>query len=165
MTSMTLTLPKDELLASLNEHRDEIVKKFTAQNLDPLDSLIAEVKNTGSLKDRLVRWHKKVAKGLADGSITVTPSGGLKNAPPKPSNKNVTATSASAVARNYRSWYGSMTLQDLVEYRDREAERMAEVIRPLTTAITLLEKSVDTQVTIESGDYQRLLSLGANGRY
>lgn len=168
MADMKLTLPKADLIQELEAKRDALIQEYTDEHITRLDNLIAEVTNAGDLKDRLVRWHKDIAKGLKDGSITVSTSGKLKSAPPRPSLTNVVAASTKTHATRYhRHWYGyeHMSLDELKKYRAEAQARLDALLEPLTTAIRLLGMSTETAVEIQTADYQRLLSLNINGRY
>ena len=170
MANMTLTLPKTDLIQELTDKRDALTQEYTDEHITPLDTLIAEVTNAGDLKDRLVRWHKDIAKALKDGSVTVSPSGKLKGAPPRPSLTNVVGASGTTATtarrrRHHWEWYGHMSLDELKAYRADAQTRLDALLEPLTTAIRLLDMSTETAVEIQTADYQKLLSLNINGRY
>ena len=144
----TLNLRKNDLLAKLNERKVEVEGKFDARVAE-IQAVIDDRKTAKDDKTAHAEWYEAVAEGLRSGEITFTQSGKLRNAPPKPG-------SASG-SRRHGDWsyYNNEELERQIRLTN---EQKAQAVKPLDTAIDLLNLSTDETVEIDSSDYQALLS-------
>lgn len=157
MTDMTLTLPKADLLNELNARLTEIDNTVYAEEIKEIKAALKNVITSATVTKALVKYHKDIAKGLDDGSITLSTSGRLQNAPAKP------ATGSILVPQSVRRLYGYgrseyTTEEDLKTQLAHYEKNVAQYKKPVEAAIKLLNLSTDTEVVIKSADYQALLS-------
>lgn len=155
-----LTLNKADLIAKLEARVEEISERPNAL-IAELKEGIETLKSAKSYTNSLGEWHAAVAEGLADGSITLTESGKLKNAParPKMGEHSLNLSIDMGYYRN-RQW----TEEDLNEWIEREEEGLAATLKPIHTALDLLHMSMDETVQVDSADYQAMLSGNTPGR-
>ena len=156
-----LTLNKADLIAKLEARVEEISERPNAL-IAELKEGIETLKSAKSYAASLGEWHAAVAEGLADGSITLTESGKLKNAPARP--KLGAHTLNLSIDTGYyrqRQW----TEDDLNTLVKDEESRLAHALKPIHTALDLLSMSVDETVQVDSADYQALLSGTSFTRY
>ena len=156
-----LTLNKADLIAKLEARVEEISERPNAL-IAELKEGIETLKSAKSYSTSLGEWHAAVAEGLADGSITLTESGKLKNAPARP--KLGAHTLNLSIDTGYyrqRQW----TEDDLNTLVKDEESRLAHALKPIHTALELLHMSMDETVQVDSADYQALLSGIGHPRY
>lgn len=151
MTDMTLTLDKTKLLDTLKARRDEILQED--RQVQEIQKEIDALGNKDAAMQALADWHAQVAEGLTDGSITISAAGNLTNAPRRP-------TKHRGKSERWRG-YSKENLEDQLQYAK---DNLAARAKPLESAIALLEMSTEAEVTINTADYQALLS-GNNRRY
>ena len=155
-----LTLNKDDLIAKLEARIDEISEDPTALIAELKDG-IETLKSAKSYAASLGEWHAAVAEGLAEGSITLTESGKLKNAPARP--KLGAHTLNLSIDTGYyrqRQW----TEEGLLSVVKSVEAQLAADLKPILTALELLHMSMDETVQVDSADYQAMLSGTLSGR-
>lgn len=161
MTGMNLTLKKSDLLQELEAKRTEVLTTGPyARDIEALEEFVRVAVTEADLKTNLVAYYKDLAEGLVDGRYEVNPKGTLKstNGVPVPAKPKVGGPSGTELRRLQRRYYvhnkedAERQLEYVKEQRDRH-------LKPLDSAIKLLKMSTDTKVTIDGGDYQKLLAL------
>lgn len=156
-----LTLNKADLISKLETRVEEISERPNAL-IAELKEGVETLKSAKSYALSLGEWHAAVAEGLADGSITLTETGKLKNAPARPK-KGEHSLSLSIDTGYYRS--RQWTEDQLLDYISKLESNLAQDLKPLQTALDLLHMSVDETVLVDSADYQALLSGTVSTRY
>ena len=159
----TLNLRKDDLLTKLNERKAEVEKQFDdriTEIQEVIDTRVSATDNASLHAD----YYEELAAGLRDGSIEINATTGkLKGAGPRPGTKGYTGSAKAAKRRAYGDWsyYDNDQLERQIE---QTKQQKVQAVKPLDTAIDLLNLSTDETVEIDTADYQALLS-GENRRY
>lgn len=151
----TIRLKREEAIALVKEARDKFVKSHHyATVIEEGEAILKKLKSVRSYEERLVSYHKKIAKGLADGSITVTASGSLKNAPVKPK----VAGGETLDGKRSQSYYYCKDAEDVKESLERYKQDLVAATAPFDAQIRLFEISADDVVEVEQGNLNNLLS-------
>lgn len=81
----TIRIKREEALNLLRE-AEETARKNQWQTpvIEYGEALAEEMDSAAPYTERVEAWHRAVADGIADGTITFTRAGTLKDAPPKP---------------------------------------------------------------------------------
>lgn len=146
----TLNLRKEDLAAKLGERITEIKSHWDGKRAT-LQEVIDERKTGVSNTALHAEWYETLAEGLREGTITLSETGKLKGAPPKPGTK-------AAGGRRSRGDYNYYSTEQLEQQLKTYDAAEAEEIKPVQTAIDLLNMTVDETVEIDSSDYQALLA-------
>lgn len=174
----TIRIKREEALNLLREAEETIRGSMNETHSIAFgEALFEKMENSAPFIERTAAWHKAVAEGLAEGSITLTKTGALKGAPAKPK------TDGQEIIANFgedyegRGAYGRRNLRDVPwEYHDcKTAADVREVIneqtknresrlRPITSQITLFSLSDDEYIEVDQGNFHGLLS-GRWGHY
>lgn len=95
---------------------------------------------------RLGDWYQAVSDGLREGKVTLDRSGRLRDAPPRPKRDSP--------AGRYAAW----KLDDLERELVRYEQRRKESVKPIETAIELLDMDSRDEVEIDAADYHSMLA-------
>lgn len=142
-----LTLKKADLIKKLEERKAEISALYNKQ-IAEIDQVLDARKDATTNVNQQAEWYAAVAEGLRSGEITLSPTGKLSGAPKRPTANNGGSKS---------SW-GYYSTADLEATKQEIRNNEAEALKPVDTAIDLLNLSTDETVSVDSSDYQRLLS-------
>lgn len=149
-----LTLNKSDLIAKLEARMEELSEKPT-ELIAEFKEGVETLKTAKSYASSLAEWHAEVAQGINDGTITLTDSGKLKNAPTRPKvGEHTLALSIDTGYYRNRQW----TEAGLLELIKNEEANLAAGLKPIQSALELLHMSMDEVVQVDSADYQALLS-------
>lgn len=155
----TLSVKRADLQKKLQARIDELNKQYEENGLSGLREAIriAEKGETpDDYRSRMVNYHRQVADGLDEGTITLSESGRLSGDVPERPKKDRLAS----LRFGYGWDWGRMSLEQLQGQLRQHDQRHEENVRPLQAALDLLDMSSDAKVQIDSADYHKLLSSG-----
>ena len=165
----TLKLPKAELIARLEARKAEIAAEYKEAE----DSTRAELNRRANLvsdAEAYADYYEMIATGLRDGTYEMS-NGKLRptrrgdKVPPRPGTKD----SAVELMRGIRgggsrfSYYADSQLTEKIE-RQWPAQ-LAEELKPIDTAIDLLNIATDDVVEVDASNYAGMLSGDRRQRY
>lgn len=159
MTTMNLTLKKDDLIAELEAKRTEVFDNYYAEYFKELEEYINNAITEAEIKDATIAWYRDVAEGLEEGRYQLNGSGkvrgGQQGPPAKPKIGGPNNTRLARIQRRFYVYSKEDAEVQLEQYKARREEH----VKPLDSALKLLRMSSDVEVTINGGDYQKLLAL------
>lgn len=158
----TLNLPKTELIARLEARKDEIRAEYKTAE----ESVAQELaRRKGAIADSEAQadWYEELAKGLREGRFELTDSGKLRAVsrndivPAKPGTKNSAVTTMKGIrgAEPQFAYYDSSRLEEMVK---SWVGMLADELKPIDSAIDLLNLATDEVVEVNSDDYSGLLN-------
>jgi hypothetical protein len=146
----TLNLRKEDLRAKLVERVEEIKAYFDGKR-DEIQEVIDERAAATDDKTMHAEFYETLAAGLRDGSITLSTTGKLRGAPPKPGTK-------AAGGRRSRGDWNYYSTEQLESRKGQYDAAEKDEIKPVQTAIDLLDLATDETVEIDTTDYHNLLN-------
>lgn len=166
----TIRLKREEALNLLRQSEEKFREaSHSMQMIKFGEALLEKMENSAPYVDRTIAWHRAVADGLADGSITMTKGGALKDAPAKPK------TDGQEIITNFGEDYDiygrarvrrdvpweyqqCKTPDDVREVIKDYVSRLEVDLSPITSQITLFSLSDDEYIEVDQGNFHGLLS-------
>jgi hypothetical protein len=132
----TMTLSRTAMIEAVKNRRDAVVAEKAQERLVASEKIAA----AAAYPAALIEWHAEIADGLTNGQYSLRANGSVVAA------KGGSEPSDQPQFVDGR--YPSVELIDADEMRDLDW---------LDTALVLLEAADDVDVTVDAGDYERLL--------
>lgn len=160
----TIRIKREEALNLLRE-AEETARKNSGetQYIEYGEALAKEMDSAAPFLDRMQEWHRAVAQGLADGSITLTKTGALKGAPvkPKPSGAEISKNSTRRDSFHSGAAYYFAECVDVDDVRrvtEKFRQQREDRLSPIKAQITLFSLATEDEIEVDQGNFHGILS-------
>lgn len=159
----TIRLKREEALKIIKEARQKVWDEHQNNGILEGEELLEELSKTRPYSERLGEWYQEVAAGIMDGTITVNPTGSLKNAPQRPKLDGAEKVILNGKGFSSR-WRYCNTVVQFEETLNLYRKQRDNAVADYDAQILLFELSADELIEIEQGTINKLLS-GRSGMY